>query len=99
MTLATACFDTDSSVVEESSTKFWHRKPTSDDSGRNDNQDSDNDSWPSTASDGSISISFDHEPDTKGKKQNIWFDFNVSPNSRLTYVFILFILFSQFMMY
>ncbi|KAG2179624.1 hypothetical protein INT44_006472 [Umbelopsis vinacea] len=65
MTLATACFDTDSSVAEESSTKFWHRQPTSDDSGRNDNQDSDNDSWPSTASDGSLSISFDHDPETK----------------------------------
>jgi hypothetical protein len=67
MTLATACFDTDSSVAEDSSNKFWCRKPQSDDSGKNDNQDSDNDSWPSSASSGSISINFGHEASTNGK--------------------------------
>jgi translation initiation factor 2-alpha kinase 1 len=64
MTLATACFDTDSSVAEDSSNKFWCRKPQSDDSAKNDDQDSENDSWPSSASSDSISINFNHDTST-----------------------------------
>jgi hypothetical protein len=66
MTPATACFDTDSSIAEESSNKFWYRTPQSEDSGKND-VDSDNDSLSSQESNGSggsISINFHQDATT-----------------------------------
>lgn len=67
MTRATACFDTDSSIAEESTNKFWSRNPHSEDSGKND-MDSDNDSWSSqesSESGGSISINFHQDASTE----------------------------------
>ncbi|KAG2173217.1 hypothetical protein INT43_004591 [Umbelopsis isabellina] len=67
MTRATACFDTDSSIAEESTNKFWSRNSQSEDSGKND-MDSDNDSWSSqesSESGGSISIHFHQDASTE----------------------------------